>query len=402
MLAMLLMLAAVQPKPEPPTRIETHVVRPAKVDATEERIAALEVPKGYTLSVFARGLGKPRMLAVASDGTVYVTRRGKKEDGGGDVLMLRDDNRDGVAEIQKPAIERLDHAHGIAVRESRVYIATVNELFVFARGEDGALSGKRELLKDLPDAGQHPNRTIAFSPAGELYMSIGSTCNACYEPDELAATMTIVPLSGDGLTAQKPRVYAKGLRNTIGFDWHPVSGRLWGMDHGIDFLGDNEQGEELNVLEEGKEYGWPVVHTDGQINAAIDLPPGGESKQDWAKRSTKSVLSYTAHAAPLAMLFCTDARFGQPFVGDAFVTMHGSWNRKPPSGYEVVRVAFTDTGEPESFEPFISGWLLEGKSDEPTSFGRPCGMAWAADGALLIGDDQNGVIYRVAPIKKAE
>ena len=186
-------------------------------------------------------------------------------------------------------------------------------------------------------------------------------------------------------------IFASGLRNTIGFDWNPTTGELWGFDHGIDFLGNEVQPEELNKIELGKKYGWPHVWGDGGLNPQ-STPPGGITKQQWREESTPMVIGYTAHAAPMQMKFYKGTMFPAEYQGDALATMRGSWNRDPASGYEIVRVHF-DNGQAKTIEPFVTGFLTDGGK---THIARPVGLAVAKDGSLLMADDANGVIYRVA------
>jgi glucose/arabinose dehydrogenase len=354
-----------------------HITKPQQLDASDARIGALQLPPGFRIQKFAEGLGKPRILAVAPDGAVYVTRRGS-----GDLLLLRDENGDGVADGERVVAQKPD-LHGVAIKNDRVYLATIKEVFVADRVSDGSLGALKRIMGDLPDGGQHPNRTLGFGPDGMLYVSVGSTCNACTETSPESATLLRAAL--DGSTR---KVFASGLRNTIGFAWHPQTNELWAMDHGIDWLGDNEQGEELIRLTDGAKYGWPYIYGKSKHNPA-DEPPGEATHEQWAKESQEPVLLYTAHAAPMQMVFYTGEQFPPEYRNDAFVTMRGSWNRKPPSGYEVVRVRF-ENGKPTSFEPFLRGFL-----NSQGQFGRPVGLAVARDGSLLIGDDTNGVIYRV-------
>jgi glucose/arabinose dehydrogenase len=359
-----------------------HVLKPERVEATDERIGSLKLPPGFSISKFAEKLEKPRMLAVAEDGAVYVTRRES-----GDCLLLIDKDGDGRADEQK-VVARHDGMHGIAIHGSKVYLVAVKEVFVADRLQDGTLGEPKRIISDLPDGGQHPNRTLAVGPDGMLYITIGSTCNECKETNKESATIVRAQLDGTGR-----ELFTTGLRNTIGFAWHPVTKELWGMDHGIDWLGDEEQGEELNLLRAGERYGWPYVFGAGKFNLAEE-PPAGLTHADWAKKSREPVLMYTPHASPLQMAFYTGAQFPGEFRNDAFITMRGSWNRKPPSGYEVVRLRFRD-GKPVQFEPFLSGFLFEHTSGW-AHFGRPVGLAVTPDGALLVGDDTNGVIYRIS------
>jgi Raf kinase inhibitor-like YbhB/YbcL family protein len=189
------------------------------------------------------------------------------------------------------------------------------------------------------------------------------------------------------------KIIASGLRNTIGFAFQPSTGEMYGWDHGIDWLGDNAQPEELNLIEEGHKYGWPYIYGMGEKNIQHD-PPGSITHDDWAKASDNPVLTHTAHAAPMQFAFYTGDQFPGAYRGDAFIAFHGSWNRNPPSGYEVLRVHFED-GRPKSLEPFVTGFLTKSSEGKYGYIGRPFGIAVAPDGALYIGDDANGAIYRV-------
>jgi Raf kinase inhibitor-like YbhB/YbcL family protein len=361
--------------------IAAAIVKPDKVEATPERIAALKAPSGFTVSAFATGLKNIRIIAVAPDGAIYVSRRDQ-----GDVLMFKDANRDGRADGPPVTVASRAGAHGLAIRDGKLYLATVKEVFVADIQSDGKLSPLKLIIGDLPDAGQHPNRTLAFGPDGMLYISAGSTCNVCNESNPENATM--LRATPDG---KQRSIFATGLRNTIGYDWHPRTGELWGLDHGIDFLGDDDQQEELNKLELGKQYGWPHVYGDGRIYPQ-STPVGDISKQEWKEHSVPMALGYTAHAAPMQLLFYRGAAFPAEYQGDAFATMRGSWNRSKPSGYEIVRIRFAD-GQPKAIEPFVTGFLTDGGK---THIARPVGLAVAVDGALLMADDANGVLYRIA------
>ena len=380
--ASILPLAAIAAREQGvPTTITGHVVKPEKLAVDDKRFK-LSVPSGFEVSKFAEGLGKPRVLAVADDGTVYVTRRDA-----GDVLMLHDADGDGKAE-PPVTVARRPQMHGIAIDGRRIYLVTVKELFVANRNDDGTLGPLRRLIDDLPDAGQHADRTIVVGPDGMLYLSVGSTCNACDESNPENATMLRVKPDGTSRT-----VFASGLRNTIGFAFHPTTMELFGFDHGIDWLGDDEQGEELNHIVKGHQYGWPYIYARNQKNPQ-DEPPGGITMDQWAKMSDAPVLLHTAHAAPMQFAFITSPRFPAAYRGSALVAMHGSWNRLPPSGYEVVRVTF-DAGNPTAIEPFMSGFLISIGANRWGYGGRPFGLAMTPDGAVLVGDDANGVIYRI-------
>ncbi|MBA4091519.1 MAG: YbhB/YbcL family Raf kinase inhibitor-like protein [Sphingobium sp.] len=361
--------------------MSTTIFKPAKVPATPERIASIKAPPGFTVTTFATGLKNARVLAVSADGTVYLTRRDQ-----GDVLMLKDADGNGQADGMPVTVANRAGMHGIAIHGTKMYLVTVKELFVADIMGDGTLGPLTMLAGDLPDAGQHANRTIAWGPDDMLYLSVGSTCNVCNESNPENAT--ILRISPDG---KSRTIFASGLRNTIGFDWDPRSGELWGLDNGIDFLGDEDQPEELNRIEAGRAYGWPHAYADGKIYPQ-STPVGGITKEEWKAQSVPMVRGYDAHAAPMQLLFYKGGSFPSDYKGDAFATMRGSWNREQPSGYNIVRIRF-DRGTATAIEPFVTGFLTDGGQ---THIARPMGLAVARDGSLLMADDANGVIYRIA------
>ncbi|MFB9862409.1 PQQ-dependent sugar dehydrogenase [Rufibacter immobilis] len=363
------------------THIDGYIFRPGLAPATEQNMRNLRVPAGFAVNKFAEDLGMPRILAVTPEGYVYYSDRQA-----GTVTLLQDTNGDGMSD-RKQVVANIKQAHGLAVRQGKLYIVAVKELYVTNIDmATGSLSTPQMLINDLPDGGQHPNRTMAFGPDGMLYLSVGSTCNSCPEPNPENATMLKVDLS-----SMSRQVFAKGLRNTIGFGWHPQTNVFWGMDHGIDWLGDDEQKEELNRIEQGKHYGWPYIFGEGKYNPG-DRPEGDTTYAQYLAKTTLPTLTYQAHAAPMAMAFYTGSMFPAEYQNDAFVAMRGSWNRREPVGYKVVRLRFQD-GQPTQFEDFLTGFLINSNSSH---FGRLVGLAVNRDGSLLVSDDTNGVIYRVA------
>jgi Raf kinase inhibitor-like YbhB/YbcL family protein len=355
------------------------------IPTTLARIQSLKLPANFQIAKFAE-VENPRMIAVSPDGTVYVTQRMP-----GALIMFKDVNGDGVADSQKVILEK-KLLHGLAIDGNKMYLISVREVYSADIRPDGTLGEVRTIINDLPDAGQHPNRTLAVRN-GKIYISVGSTCNACDESNPENATMLVADLNG-----QNRRIYSSGLRNTIGFGWHPVSGKMFGMDHGIDSLGDNDQEEELNEIIDGKKYGWAYVYSTGKTHPHAKVPPAlGLTNEDWAKQSQNPTLLYTPHAAPMQMAFNTGSMFPAEYKNDAFVAMRGSWNRNPPSGYEVVRVRFDGSGNPKSIEPFITGFLVKGGSPEgkDAHFARLAGVAMMRDGSMLVSDDTNNTIYRV-------
>ena len=362
------------------TQIQGYVFKPALVPASDANVQQLKVPAGFTVKKFADNLGKPRMLVTSSAGHVYASDRDA-----GVVLLLQDTNADGVADRQE-TVANIKQAHGLTIHNGSLYIVAVRELYVAKINADGTLQPPQMLLDDLPDGGQHPNRTLAFGPDGKMYITVGSTCNSCPEPNKENATILQANPDGTGRV-----VYAKGLRNTIGFGWHPQTQEMWGLDHGIDWLGDNDQKEEVNQIKAGAHYGWPYIYGEGKYNPG-DRPEGDTTYAQYLQKTTLPTLTYQAHAAPLAMTFYTGTMFPAEYQNDAFVTMRGSWNRSQPVGYSVVRLHF-ENGKPVRFDDFLTGFLV---NDNKAHFARPVGVAVHSDGSLLVSDDTNGVIYRVA------
>lgn len=363
--------------------VQGSILEPSPVDVADDAqlTGMIAAPEGARVDVFARGLTNPRMLAVSDTGILYATRRSV-----GDVIMLKDENGDGRADAHVTVASRAG-MHGIAFDGDKVFLATVNDIYTADVAADGTFGSLTRIINDLPDAGQHPNRTLAVGPDGKLYISAGSTCNACPEPNPENATMLRAEPNG-----KSRAIFASGLRNTIGFDWEPASGQLWGIDHGIDWLGDDAQIEELNHLQQGKNYGWPFIFGMGEVNPQ-DNPPPGTSLETWAAMSETPKLGYTPHAAPMQMAFYDGAMFPE-WKGDALVAMRGSWNRRPPSGYEVVRIDF-ERGQPVSAEPVLSGFLVQ-QGDDYGYLGRPTGVAVGSDGAVFVADDSQGIIYRIS------
>ncbi len=370
-------------EPTPPPPVQGNNIKPEQRTASPERIAQLQAPAGFEISVFGQGLGSVRMMAQADDGTIYVTRREQ-----GDVLALGDDDGDGVADEPVVAASNLESVHGIIIDGGQIYLATPTTIY---RGDlvgDRTVQNLTPLLDDMPEAGQHGNRTMAFGPDGLLYVSVGSPCNACGISDpEYATILQVQPDSSER------SIFAAGLRNTIGWGWHPATGQMWGMDHGSDWRGDDQPPEELNLLAQGNNYGWPYCFADRQIDPYMPTPPPGLTTAEFCAQSTGPVLTYQAHSAPIGMVFYTAEQFPEEYRNDAFVAMRGSWNRQEPVGYKVVRINFDEAGQPVAFDDFVTGWLVE---DGTAQFGRVAGLLVLQDGSLLISEDTNGMIYRVS------
>jgi glucose/arabinose dehydrogenase len=394
------------------------VNRPDRRDFSPALLGQLRLPAGFKVTAYASGVTGARMLARGPSGDLYVTSPMTSE-----VLRLRDGNADGdvddsgertvvASAMETPALEGV---HGIAFHEGRVYLASIKSVVSGAVADDGTFSGLATLVSDLPDGGQHPNRTIAVGPDGLLYVSVGSDCNACAESNSEHASMLRLKLDGSAasnpanpqhpmlahnpMSKISPRVWSSGLRNTLGFDWHPVTNELWGVDQGSDGVGADVPPEEINHLAGGKSYGWPYCYDGRKSDPTVDEPSQTLSKEQYCPTTEPHVAPIQAHSSPIAFLFYTGGQFPAGYRNDAFLVLRGSWDRQYPVGYKVVHIHFADgvpaplPGTNDSVEDFLSGFLIE---DGKAHFGRIAGLAVDAAGSLMVADDSNGMIYRVS------
>lgn len=368
----------------------------ATVPFSEAIARRLAAPPGFRVEVWASGLGHPRMMEADDAGTVYVTRRDV-----GDVLALRDSDGDGRADQRRVLASGLSDVHGVALHGGWLYLASSTTIWRARR--DG--SAVRTLVTGLPDGGQHGNRMVRFGPDGLMYVSVGSSCNDCAEQNQLERA-TMMRYTPDG---RHRDIIANGLRNTIGYDWHPRTGALWGMDHGSDYRGDRVPPEELNRIEPGRNFGWPICFGAQVVDPMTNAPPmrmalePGQAqpmgtpmtREAYCARTEPAVLVTQPHAAPMALRFYTGTQFPPDYRGDAFVAMRGSWNRDDPAGYKVVRVRFRADGQPLGFSDFVTGFV---DASAGVVYGRPTGIAFLPDGSMLVADDTNGAIYRVSHV----
>ncbi|GAA4321828.1 sorbosone dehydrogenase family protein [Mucilaginibacter gynuensis] len=366
---------------ETPTTVSVSTFYPKHEDFKESLLSRIKVPAGFKAGVAATGLGKPRMMAISDDGGIYVTRRDV-----GDILLLVDNDGDGRFEKLTTVWAKFLGVHGITIKDGWLYACNSTDLKRAKINSDGSLSDTSTLIKDLPEGAQHDNRVIHFGQDGMLYMTVGSSCNDCGETN--AEHATLLQIKPDGSSRQ---IFARGLRNTIGFDWQPQTKEIWGCDNGTDWRSDDKPREELNRIVKDGDYGWPRVYEKQQVDETREEPLG-TTKAAYAKTTIPSVMEFPAHSAPIDFRFLTMATsFPKDYQDDALVCWHGSWNRKNPEGYKVQRIKF-ENGQPVGVEDFFSGFL---SPDGQTRFGRPAGLAISNKGVLYISDDESGVIYSV-------
>jgi len=354
-----------------------NVVLPAPLAATPDNVAKLRLPSGFHIVKFVEGLESPRVVVISESGNIYVSSRDA-----GTITMVDGNGK-------KTKVLELENVHGMAIHAGVLYYVTIRQVYAAPLNPDGTLGMSKLIITDLPDAGQHVDRTLAVGPDNKLYVSVGSTCNTCEERNRINSTMQRYNLDGSGR-----ETFATGLRNTIGFNFKPGSNDLYGWDDGVDWMGDQEQREELNKIEEGKEYGWPYILGNGLKNLYL-TPPHGVTLEQWAAKTTLPVLTWNAHASGMQLIFLKGAGLPSGYDGDALASMHGSWGANPPSGYQVVRIHF-EGGVAKSITPFVDGFLMPVKGGSGWArFARPFGLAQMADGSILLGDEQNGILYRI-------
>jgi glucose/arabinose dehydrogenase len=329
----------------------------------------LYVPVGFTVNIFAQGVSGVRFLALGPSGAVYATQSGS-----GRIVRLVDADGDGIADSVFPVLTSLSDPSGIAFRGDTLYFSTETAV---ERLDPGAVAAVT-VVSGLP-AGGHSTRTFAFGPDNLLYVAVGSSCNICNDTPPRAA-VTRYNLDGSGT-----HTFATGLRNSVGLAFNPGTGELWANNNDRDYLSDDLPPEHLNILKDGKWYGWPQCYLPNQRN------PEPEYASADCSGVEPPALTVQAHSAPLGLAFYTGTKFPAEFQGDAFMTYHGSWNRSVPTGAKVVRVR-VQSGRPTAAQDFVTGWQLA----DGTRWGRPVGLLVAADGALLIADDTGDRIWRVS------
>jgi glucose/arabinose dehydrogenase len=353
--------------PTPPVEVmPTRVIPP---------IEPVNLPPGFGISMFTVALRDPRMMALGPDGELYVAERGA-----GRIVRLPDRDGDGVVDTVEVVAPDLKAPSSIAFHEDgSLYVGeTTRILRLSAPDEDGLFQDREVIVDGLPSGG-HNTRTVLFGPDwSTLFVSVGSSCNACIEEDERRATVMRYNPDGSG-----ERVFVRGLRNAVGITFRPGTDELWATCNGRDWLGDDLPPETVYVVREGDDAGWPYCHSGRIVDP--DLGTG-----DSCEGILAPVIEMQAHSAPLGLTFYTGEQFPEEYRSDLFIAFHGSWNRTTPTGYKVVRVPMQD-GIPGPVEDFASGWLR----DSNTSWGRPVDVLTGPDGSLFISDDGAGVIYRV-------
>ena len=337
----------------------------------------IKLPAGFRIKVFAE-VDNARSLALGSSGIVYAGNRN-----GDKVYAVRDTDGDHKADKRWVIASGLDSPNGVAFKDGDLYVAEISRILKFEGIENNLSNPPKAVVvsNDYPTETHHGWKYIAFGPDGKLYVPVGAPCNICESEDDIFASITTINADGSGR-----EIYAHGVRNSVGFTWHPQTKELWFTDNGRDMMGDNVPDCELNrAPRSGLHFGYPYCHA-----GSIKDPEFGSKRS--CSEFVQPVARLGPHVAPLGLKFYIGDMFPQSYKNQIFVARHGSWNRSKKIGYDVAFVKVTEN-TPQGTEVFATGWL-----DDATqkAWGRPVDVLIMPDGSMLISDDTANVIYRVS------
>ncbi len=365
---------AVAPKRAASTAAVTAA--PSARAGADDGLAGLKLPKGFRITVYADRVENARSMTVSDAGIVYVGSHKA-----GKIYALVDDNRDGVAERVVTVAEGLQNPIGVTILNGALYVAETSRILRFdAIDKTYAARPAYKVVKDdLPKDTWHGGKYIKAGPDGKIYVPVGAPCNTCDKENEIYSKLW--RMNPDGSAWEE---FARGIRNTVGFAWHPQTRQLWFTDNGPDEMGENTPSCELNVAPKaGLHFGFPYCH-----GGVIPDPKFGNANS--CEQYVPPVAQLGPHVAPLGMAFYTGTQFPQAYRNQAFIAEHGSWNRENKIGYQVSLVTLYGN-KAVSKTSFIEGFLQR----DDKVIGRPVDLAVMADGALLISDDFAGKVYRV-------
>lgn len=371
-------LRGIGPAVLPSFRVKNILPSQALQKATNTTGLPLILPDGFSVSLFAANVKGARVLTWDPKGTLIVSSPST-----GEVIALSDTNGDGVSDSMSVVVRGLNQPHGIAFFNGVLYVAESDQVASYTYDTTTYRAENKKKLVELPNGSTHFSRTIGFGPDKKLYISVGSSCNACKEKDWRRAKMLVMNPDGSNL-----REYASGLRNSVFFIWHPVTHEMWATDMGRDLLGDDMPPDEVNIVRDGGFYGWPYCYGNRTQDMTFDA---SDTVKKLCENSIAPHIPLQAHSAPLGLSFIPD-NWPDEYKGDLLVSYHGSWNRTKPTGYNVVRFDVDKNGAPTGEHDFISGWL-----DGKNASGRPVDLLFDPKGNLYITDDKSGNIYRVSP-----
>lgn len=334
----------------------------------------IQLPAGFSISLYAGNVKGARSMARGTKGTIFVGTRKSS------VYALADENNDGRADRQYTIATGLNMPNGIAFRNGSLYVAEVSRILRYDHIEDNLSSPPKPVVvyDKYPADKHHGWKYIAFGPDGRLYVPVGAPCNICEPDPDKYACITRMNTDGSG-----EEVYARGIRNTVGFDWQPGTSTLWFTDNGRDEMGDNIPADELNrATEANMNFGYPYCH-------AGDIGDPEYGKGHNCSEFTPPAIKLGPHVAALGMKFYTGQMFPEEYRNQIFICEHGSWNRSEKIGYRISLVR-VKADKALSYETFASGWLHNGVVS-----GRPVDLLVLPDGSMLVSDDEGDAVYRI-------
>lgn len=336
----------------------------------------IKLPAGFSISVYAE-VPNARSITLSPSGVLYVGNRSEDN-----VYAVVDENKDGKADKVYTVAKGMNTPNGVAFKNGDLYIATISEILKL-EGIESKLANPPApvtVYNKFPKDKHHGWKFIAFGPDEKLYVPVGAPCNICEKKDPVYSSITRLNADGSGF-----EVFAHGIRNSVGFTWHPVTKNLWFTENGRDMMGDDMPGDELNTAPTaGMHFGFPYCHQGNTLD-----PEFGKEKK--CEDYTAPVQVLDAHVAALGMRFYTGKQFPSDYINQAFIAEHGSWNRSEPSGYKVSLVKLDSSGKSLGRTDFAIGWLQpNGKV-----LGRPVDVEMMPDGSMLVSDDYSGAIYRI-------
>ena len=346
----------------------------------DSNIKKLILPEGFEISVFAEGLESPRQITETDAGHIIV---GSKN--GNEIFAILDQNKTKIL-----IADGLQNPTGVVFFEGDLYFSEIDTIWIIKNIDEWLsadinnlnLPEKKIFMNDLPSETWHGYKYLDFGPDGNLYIPVGVPCNICLEPQTKDNRFAAIHKYVDGELI----TVADGVRNSVGFDWHPVTKKLYFSDNGRDWLGDNSPSCELNVVhKDGGFFGYPYKHAKDVID-----PEFGKLIPTLNKELIDPIAELGPHVAPLGIAFYDKDIFPEKYKNSLFIALHGSWNRSEKSGYKVIFIKLDENGNYISQEDFITGWL-----DGQNAWGRPVSPFIMSDGSMLISDDKYDVIYKI-------
>ncbi len=372
-------------------------------------ISKIKLPSGFKVTIYAdqntkhgEYLRDARFMTFDSQGNLYLSSaKGNK------VVMLPDNNKDGIADEAIIVANNLNAPQGLVFLGNVLLVANQDGVVKLEKDAGSWPAKILPFINNLPWGG-HTLKNIKLSPDGYLFLNVGSSCNVCVESDSMRATILRYTTEGKPagvLTTlgrhQQSAIWARGLRNSQGFAWHPKTGDMYATNNGSDMRASSKGGavndelppEHLNKIEAGNHYGWPHCWGDTRHVRAQVEDPNFKGEAGFCKMTQGPEITFTSHSTPIGITFLDKTNFPADYKQDAIVALHGSWNSKQPSGYKLVRVKFTSSADgvvAKSVEDFATGWLAG-----ENAWGRPVDVAVGTDRALYVSDDKAGLIYRI-------